>query len=146
MEAPVSPPENEKADVLAATSASAEIDKGLGRVLIDGSELTAAPSSPQRLRRRRRQVRVQIGGEDGPVVTTTGRAAWALERLIAAGSKGITSLSDPAPRLADYVFKLRRLGIGIITDDEPHQGEFAGRHARYRLASHVRILDQGGAS
>jgi hypothetical protein len=134
-------PDTEKADRPAGTARSAEIDMLSGRVRIDGSETTSPPPSPQRLRKRRRQVRAQIGGDDGPIVTATGRAAWALERLIAAGGRGITSVSDPAPRLADYVFKLRRLGIGIITDDEPHQGEFAGRHARYRLATPVRILD-----
>lgn len=143
----MSSPPNEKGRLAAATAEPAEIDRRLGRVqIIDGSETTAAPSSPQRLRKRRRQVRAQIGGDDGPVVTATGRAAWALERLIAAGARGITSVSDPAPRLADYVFKLRRLGIGIITDDEPHQGEFAGRHARYRLATPVRILGRERAA
>lgn len=142
----MSPPENEKADAQAATSASAEIDKGLGRVLIDGSENTAAPSQPQRPRRRRRQIRAQISGEDGPIVTVVGRAAWALERLIAAGSNGLTPISEPGPRWSDYIHKLRRAGVYITTQDEPHTGEFAGRHARYRLAVPVRILDQGGAS
>lgn len=137
-----SPPETEKADAQAATSASAEIDFPRGRGEIDSAEPTAAQSKPQRPRRRRRRIRAKIGGEDGPIVTVVGRAAWALGRLIAAGGKGITSLSDPAPRLSDYVFKLRRLGIHITTEDEPHQGEFAGRHARYRLASPVKIIEE----
>lgn len=66
-----------------------------------------------------------------------GRTHWALERLMRAGQQGITSMDNPAPRLAAYVFELRELGFNIETITEPHHGDYPGHHARYVLRSTV---------
>jgi hypothetical protein len=73
-------------------------------------------------------------------ITLKGREAWAMHALIQGGPRGITSLSNPAPRMAHYVFKLRGGGFDIATIDEPHGGAFAGSHARYVLRSTVSVL------
>lgn len=72
-------------------------------------------------------------------VHLAGRELWALRCLIAAGEDGITSISNPAPRLAAYIHKLRGHGISIETTHEPHGGEFSGLHGRYFLRSKVRL-------
>jgi hypothetical protein len=77
---------------------------------------------------------------DGALMTIVGRDADTLEKLIAAGLRGLTPIEYPAPRWSHYVFKLRRAGIIIETIDEPHGGPFAGHHARYVLRSEVEIL------
>ncbi len=66
-----------------------------------------------------------------------GRTRWALDRLITAGRRGITSMDNPAPRLAAYVFLLREIGLDIETITEPHAGDYPGHHARYVLRSSV---------
>jgi len=81
-------------------------------------------------------------GEDVRTITPAGRDAWALIKLIFAAGNGITSLENPAPRLAHYVFKLRTVfGLNIETITEGHAGEFAGHHARYVLRSRVSFAD-----
>lgn len=67
-----------------------------------------------------------------------GREAWALDRLRAAGPKGCTPITEPAPRWSAYVHKLRERGVPIETLTEPHGGEFAGHHGRYVLRAMVR--------
>ena len=59
--------------------------------------------------------------------------AWALLELSAAGKRGLTVIERPAMRWAAYVHSLRRMGFSIETELEPHGGDFAGHHARYRL-------------
>jgi hypothetical protein len=71
-------------------------------------------------------------------VTVKGRPKWALDALIEAGARGITSMENPAPRLAGYVHLLRGMGVPIETIHEPHGGEFAGHHGRYVLRAQVR--------
>ncbi|WP_425439260.1 winged helix domain-containing protein [Roseovarius azorensis] len=75
-------------------------------------------------------------------IVVSGRDAWALERLMAAGWKGCTPICEPAPRWSAYVFNLRELGVEIETLTEKHGGEFSGWHGRYMLRSDVR---KGGA-
>lgn len=77
---------------------------------------------------------------DGHPMTIIGRDADTLEKLIAAGPRGLTTIEYPAPRVSHYVFKLRRMGIVIETVDEPHGGKFSGTHGRYILRSEVEIL------
>lgn len=67
----------------------------------------------------------------------TGRKAWALERLFAAGEAGVTPVTEPAPRWSGYVHRLRERGVPIETIHERHGGEFAGNHARYVLRAKV---------
>lgn len=85
--------------------------------------------------------------DDFPLpMTFIGRVAWTLDRLIKAGDQGITSFENPAPRLSDYVFKLRKAGVDIETIDEGHKGIFAGVHGRYKLRSSIRIVKEYGVA
>lgn len=70
-------------------------------------------------------------------IVAKGRDRWALEALIAAGPRGCTPITAPAPRWAAYVHNLRGLGVAIYTITEAHGGPFAGHHARYVLACNV---------
>jgi hypothetical protein len=72
-------------------------------------------------------------------VRVVGRAGWGLLQLIAAGPTGLTTLTRPAPRWSDYVFKLRRAGFVINTAEEGHEGTFAGHHGRYTLVDRVSV-------
>lgn len=68
----------------------------------------------------------------------SGRVAWALRELCKAGSAGITSFENPAPRLSAYIHVLRHeCGVEIETEIEAHKGDFEGFHGRYRLACRV---------
>ena len=87
----------------------------------------------------RYQIKVRVL-PDGAPMTIVGRNAETLEKLIAAGERGITSYENPAPRLAHYIFRNRRFGFLIETIDEAHGGRFPGTHARYVLRSDVQIL------
>jgi hypothetical protein len=70
-------------------------------------------------------------------ITARGRALWALERLVAAGGRGCTPITEPGPRWAAYVHNLRGLGVPIDTIHEEHTGDFPGTHARYVLRASV---------
>jgi hypothetical protein len=92
-------------------------------------------------------VRFRLSGDD-PLRRereATGRFAWALLQLHRAGDAGITSLTNPAPRLSHYVHVLRRDGVGISTMPEEHGGAFAGRHGRYRLTTPIEVIEICGA-
>lgn len=91
-------------------------------------------------------IRARLGGEDGKVFTVNGRAAWALDQLMQAGDRGLTPVSNPAPRWSHYVWLLRAEGVVVETVDEPHAGAFAGTHARYILRSPVEVLERTGAT
>lgn len=72
-------------------------------------------------------------------ILLTGRDAWALCELIAAGRKGCTPIDNPAPRWSAYIHHLRHEhGLDIETITERHGGPFPGNHARYVLHSDVR--------
>jgi hypothetical protein len=73
-------------------------------------------------------------------LTAKGRPEWALQALIEAGARGITSMENPAPRLSGYIHLLRGMGVEIETRHEPHGGEFSGHHGRYILQSAVRFV------
>jgi hypothetical protein len=68
-----------------------------------------------------------------------GRLAWTMLELVKAGDKGITPLHNPAPRVSHYVMTLRRKGVAIETDMQPHGGAFPCEHGVYRLKSAVTI-------
>jgi hypothetical protein len=81
---------------------------------------------------------------DGAPFDLNGRVAWALGELLRAGAKGCTPIDNPAPRWSAYVHRLRRdHGLAVETIAEPHQGPFAGNHARYVLRSQVAIISGG---
>lgn len=80
-------------------------------------------------------------------IDPVGRDAWMLDRLLEAGPGGCTSLENPAPRTSHYVYKLRtRFGLNIETITEPHDGPYAGHHARYILRTRVTPVGQGDAA
>ncbi len=88
----------------------------------------------------RYQIRARVL-PDGLPMTIVGRDALALERLLAAGERGCTPITEPAPRCRTMIWKLRtKHGLVIETIDEDHGGQFAGTHARYVLRSNVEIL------
>ena len=68
-----------------------------------------------------------------------GRLDWTLQELVKAGESGITPLHNPAPRVFHYVMTLRRKGVAIATDMQPHGGDFPGEHGVCRLKSAVTI-------
>lgn len=76
-------------------------------------------------------------------VSIKGRRRWALECLIDAGVKGCTPIDTPGPRWSAYTFSLKKSGIQIETNHEPHAGSWPGTHARYVLKSHVSLSDNG---
>jgi hypothetical protein len=83
---------------------------------------------------------ITIQMPSGSCLTFTGREAGTLRRLLEAGSAGVTTIDHPAPRWSHYIFKLRKAGLVITTDYEPHTGPFAGTHGRYRLKTPVTIV------
>ncbi|SOC10168.1 hypothetical protein SAMN05877809_10578 [Rhodobacter sp. JA431] len=89
---------------------------------------------------------VQIGGAAPFPIEVTGRERWALEALIAAGSKGCAPFDHPGPRWSAYVHDLRKLGVLIEKTTERHGGEFPGNHARYCLACLVRRIGEEKAA
>lgn len=74
-----------------------------------------------------------------------GRLGWTLATLAKAGTKGVATVERPAPRWSAYVHDLRKMGIQIETEMEPHAGSYPGQHARYRLASGVRVVTLDGS-
>ncbi len=80
---------------------------------------------------------VENPGQERRYILVSGRVRWALECLIAAGTKGCTPIDTPGPRWSDYVFNLRAAGVDIETITEPHEGPFSGTHARYVLRSRI---------
>lgn len=88
---------------------------------------------------------VDAGGSSR-LLNLKGREAWALGELIRAGNEGCTPIDTPGPRWSDYVFKLRRRGIDIATVTEPHDGPYAGHHARYVLRATVHRLSAPDAA
>ena len=90
---------------------------------------------------------VEIEGAQPSRVAVSGRDRWALESLMRAGPKGCTPIDHPGPRWSAYVFNLKEAGVPIEKLTEPHDGQFPGHHARYRLACKVApIIAEGGAA
>lgn len=79
-------------------------------------------------------------------VTVGGRDRWALECLMAAGTRGCTPIDTPGPRWSGYVFNLRQMGVEIETLTESHDGPFSGTHGRYVLRCHVTSAKTGNAA
>lgn len=78
-------------------------------------------------------------GENAIILHLRGRIAWTLCELVKAGNRGITPMHNPAPRVSHYVMCLRRKGVVIDTDMQPHGGAFPGEHGVYRLKSAVTL-------
>ena len=87
------------------------------------------------------------GDGDVRTIKPPGRVSWALAELITAAGKGVTSLENPAPRLAAYIHKAKHVyGIAIETVTEMHDGPYPGKHARYVLRSNVQFADPADAA
>lgn len=103
-----------------------------------GEGAVSVDSSAPRTRHRRAKVRLTCHPADAPPFTVSGKTARVV-RLLAIRRNGITPL-DCAPsilRLGSIIWQLRhRYGLAITTELEPHED---GQHARYRLASRVRL-------
>lgn len=95
------------------------------------------------LARRPKLYRICNDHADEPTrILLRGRNVETLERLIIAGPCGITAAEfKSGTRLAAYIFELRELGCSIETRMESHEGQYAGRHARYILKSIVKRGD-----
>lgn len=88
------------------------------------------------------RVVARIGdGQDAPIREFKGRCAWMLCELVKAGAHGVTTLENPAPRVSDYLHKLRRRGVAIETRYESHSGAYSGAHGRFVLAVPVSIIE-----
>ncbi|MFT6662517.1 MAG: hypothetical protein ACJA0K_002524 [Maricaulis maris] len=87
---------------------------------------------------------ILVRGDERQKFGLSGRDAWALSRLISAGAKGVTPITEPGPRWSGYVHNLRRTGLSIETRPERHGGPFPGTHARYVLHDDVRRADPDG--
>ncbi|MBT3141365.1 helix-turn-helix domain-containing protein [Ruegeria litorea] len=79
------------------------------------------------------------GGDCPRLFTLSGRIGQTMHHLMQAKQQGITSLENPAIRLAAHIHSLREMGFVIDTETEPHGGAYPGYHARYRLRSSVAL-------
>ncbi len=86
------------------------------------------------------KIKAKIEAGEKPITLhLRGRLAWTMLELVKAGEKGITPLHNPAPRVSHYVMTLRRKGVAIDTEMQPHGGAFPGEHGVYHLKSAVTI-------
>lgn len=86
------------------------------------------------------KARFTVKSDDGTTRTiiVQGRDRWTLETLMARGERGLTAIELNGPRIHAYVHDLRHEhGLSIERKDEPHSGDFPGRHGRYFLRSNV---------
>ncbi len=77
---------------------------------------------------------------DAGPLQVVGREGETLLMLVKAGERGVRAYDfagGPPFRLGAYVHDLRRMGLSIRTDREPHAG---GLHAVYVLESSVAIV------
>lgn len=113
-----------------------------------GTPVQSAVEGKCKLARQKRAVTFTVTPNDpcaAPVtITFSGRVLWALERLLAAGCRGCTPITEPAPRWAAYVHTLRGFGVPIQTIHEEREGDFPGTHARYVLRATVTPETGGG--
>ena len=84
-----------------------------------------------------------MGGECPHTFELKGRLGWAMAQLANAGAKGVTPIERPAPRWSGYIHELRGKGITIDTEMVPHEGNYPGHHARYRLSCDARLTILG---
>ena len=85
------------------------------------------------------KVEVTLLSEQPRTFQFDGRLGWTIAQLASAGARGVATVECPAPRWSAYVHDLRKRGIQIETEMEPHDGNYPGFHARYRLACDVQV-------
>lgn len=85
------------------------------------------------------KIKVTLLSEHPRTFEFQGRLGWTLAQLAEAGARGVTPIERPAPRWSSYIHALRKSGIPIETQMEPHEGTYAGHHSRYRLSCDVVI-------
>ncbi len=89
------------------------------------------------------KIEITLLSEPSRTFELEGRMGWTMAQLANAGTQGVATVENPAPRWSAYVHSLRKLGIQIETEMEPHEGSYPGQHARYRLACDVHIKALG---
>lgn len=89
------------------------------------------------------KIKVTLLSEPYRSFELNGRLGWTMAQLVMAGTKGVATFERPAPRWSAYVHDLRKRGIQIETEMEPHEGTYPGHHARYTLACDVKVAPQG---
>ncbi len=89
------------------------------------------------------QIKVTLLSEPPRTFELEGRLGWAMFNLSKSGARGIAPIERPAPRWSAYVHELRKMGIQIETEMEPHAGAYSGHHARYRLACNAQVTPLG---
>jgi hypothetical protein len=114
------------------------------------SIMTSAPTNRSRPPKKSK-LRVRFTNEpDGDLfsfreATFIGRDAWMLRRLMAAGPRGVTTAELPAGvRASHFIFKLRRAGLLIESQEQRHGGDFPGRHVVYILRSLIEVIEEEG--
>ncbi len=88
---------------------------------------------------KRSYPKVLVITPDGPI-QAVGREGETLLMLVCGGEQGVSAYDFPGGppfRLSAYVHDLRRMGLAIRTEREPHAG---GVHALYVLETPVTIL------
>jgi hypothetical protein len=90
--------------------------------------------------------RVLATTAEGAPIRATGREAATLLKLAEKGATGLRAYDFPGGppfRLGAYIHDLRRMGLAIRTDREPHA---TGMHGVYTLETAVAIVtvDDGG--
>jgi len=119
---------------------------GAGKPVHASAEGPREIAQEPRKKKRGTPYRITPSAGEPFLIEVSGRVQWALDRLRAAGAKGCTPISEPAPRWSAYVHALRELGVEIETIHEKHGGEFAGHHGRYVLRCRVAPHWEGGAA
>jgi hypothetical protein len=94
------------------------------------------------LRKQKPVIEIRASSDGKPAQKFVGRCAATLDALIQAGDGGLTSFEYPAPRVSDYMYRLRKGGLAVETITEGHAGPFSGSHGRYILRSEVNVIER----
>lgn len=89
---------------------------------------------------------IRNGGEDPQGIVVKDRARWALATQMHAGSGGVTPITGPGHRWADYVFNPRKTGMDIGTINQSQDRQFPETHALDVFHSGVTLGGQGSAA
>lgn len=83
------------------------------------------------------QILSNEGATFGIALKSSGREAWALNKMVTAEKGGCVPLDALSPRWSRYLHRLPKLGVHIATVCERHGGDFPSRHAKCVLLAAV---------